>query len=319
MKKASSAYQISAGSYFFNSKLIMQTMQRRTCLNWLAAAATVPGITGISGLGLGHAWAADTPPHAPALLLAQVYRRGTPLADYWVSEKYDGVRGYWDGQRLRTRRGEVVHAPDWFTAGWPEMPLEGELWAGRGQFALAQSTARTQRPDDQAWRKLQFMAFDLPSHSGTFDERLSVLRTAVEQINHAWVQAVSQQRVSNHEELHGLLQRVVSEGGEGLMLHRGSSLYQSGRSDDLLKFKTHDDAEARVIAHLPGTGKYAGKVGALLVETPSGQRFKLGTGLKDSDRANPPPVGSWVTYRFRGAHNGGVPRFASYVRPHPDM
>ncbi len=53
------------------------------------------------------AWAAD----APALLLANVYRPGMPLADYWVSEKYDGVRGYWDGHTLRTRGGETGGGP----------------------------------------------------------------------------------------------------------------------------------------------------------------------------------------------------------------
>ena len=115
-------------------------------------------------------------------------------------------------------------------------------------------------------------------------------------------------------ELQALLQRTVRAGGEGLMLHKGSSLYRSGRSDDLIKLKTHEDTEALVVGHLPGKGKHAGRLGALLVEMPSGQRFRLGAGLTDADRADPPPIGSWVTYRFRGTHDGGLPRFASFVR-----
>lgn len=102
------------------------------------------------------------------------------------------------------------------------------------------------------------------------------------------------------------------------MLHRGASLYRSGRSDDLIKVKTHEDTEARVVAHLPGKGKHAGRMGALLVEMPNGQRFKLGAGFTDVQRTDPPPVGSWVTYRFRGTHDGGLPRFASFVRVRPD-
>ena len=89
--------------------------------------------------------------------------------------------------------------------------------------------------------------------------------------------------------------------------------------------KVHEDAEARVVAHVPGKGKYAGQVGALLVEMPgpspqsgqpshAGLRFKLGSGLRDRDRLNPPAVGSWVTYRFRGMHDSGLPRFATFVR-----
>ncbi len=74
-----------------------------------------------------------------------------------------------------------------------------------------------------------------------------------------------------------------------------------------------------MVGHLPGKGKHAGRLGALLVEMPTGQRFRLGAGLSDADRANPPPIGSWVTYRFRGTHEGGLPRFASFVRVRLDM
>ena len=280
-------------------------MHRRSCLALLAIAA-FPALPAL---------AAD----APALLLAQVYRPGLPLQDYWVSEKYDGVRGFWDGRTLRTRGGETVQAPAWFTAGWPEVPMDGELWAGRGRFSHAQSTTRQQQPGDVAWRQIRFMVFDLPGDKGTFDQRLPALSALVESLGQPWVQAVPQRRVANDAALQALLHRTVRAGGEGLMLHRGASLYRAGRSDDLIKVKTHEDTEARVVAHLPGKGRHAGRLGALLVETPSGQRFRLGAGFSDADRERPPPVGSWVTYRFRGTHNGGLPRFASFVRARADM
>jgi len=280
-------------------------MHRRSCLALLAIAA-FPALPAL---------AAD----APALLLAQVYRPGLPLQDYWVSEKYDGVRGFWDGRTLRTRGGETVQAPAWFTAGWPEVPMDGELWAGRGRFSHAQSTTRQQQPGDVAWRQMRFMVFDLPGDKGTFDQRLPALNALVESLGQPWVQAVPQRRVANDAALQALLHRTVRAGGEGLMLHRGASLYRAGRSDDLIKVKTHEDTEARVVAHLPGKGRHAGRLGALLVETPSGQRFRLGAGFSDADRESPPPVGSWVTYRFRGTHDGGLPRFASFVREREDM
>ena len=248
-----------------------------------------------------------------------MYRPGLPLADYWVSEKYDGVRGYWDGRTLRTRGGETVFAPHWFTAGWPETPMDGELWAGRGRFSQAQSTTRQQQAGDAAWRQIRFMVFDLPQHGGPFDARIDALNTLIGAIHQPWVQAVAQRKVLNDAALQALLQRTVRAGGEGLMLHRGSSVYQSGRSDDLIKLKTHDDTEARVVAHLPGKGKHAGRMGALLVEMPSGQRFRLGAGFSDAQRETPPPVGSWVTYRYRGLHDGGLPRFASFVRVRHDV
>lgn len=279
-------------------------LHRRRVFTLLALAAW-----GISVSGAATA-AAD----APALLLASVYRPGLDLQGYWVSEKYDGLRGYWDGQRLRTRGGEPITPPAWFTAGWPDTALDGELWAGRGRFAQAQSTVRQASAGDGAWRQMRFMVFDLPAHPGSFDERLPVLQAAVARIGQPWVLAVPQQRVASDAALQMLLQHTVRGGGEGLVLHRGASLYQAGRSDDLIKVKTHDDTEARVVAHLPGQGKHAGRLGALLVEMPTGQRFRLGTGLSDAERDAPPPIGSWVTYRFRGTHDSGLPRFASFVR-----
>lgn len=266
---------------------------------------------------------AQTSKGKPALMLSNVYRPGVVLKDYWVSEKYDGVRGFWDGEKLLSRGGERVMAPAWFTAGWPKTPMDGELWAGRGQFSKAVSTVRQQVPDDAAWRGMRFMVFDLPAQAGIFTDRIPPLNALIAQINQPWVVAVPQYRVADDAALQAQLKKTVKLGGEGLMLHRGDSLYKGLRSDDLLKVKLHDDAEARVVAHVPGKGKHAGRLGALLVEIPAeggkpAQRFKLGTGFSDAQRKNPPPVGALVTYRYRGLNESGIPRFASFMRVRED-
>ncbi len=255
----------------------------------------------------------------PPLMLANVYRDDIPLADYWVSEKLDGMRGYWDGTQLLTRGGKPVHAPSWFTAGWPAIPLDGELWAGRGRFAQAVSTIRHAEPDDAAWREIKFMLFDLPAHPGSFSERDAELGRIVAAINRPWVRHVEQFRVRNVAALRATLARVAKQGGEGLMLHRGSALYRAERNDDLLKLKPYLDAEARVVAHLPGQGKYAGMLGALEVETETGLRFRLGSGLSAAERRAPPPLGCWVTYRYNGVNaKTGIPRFARFLRIRSD-
>ena len=274
--------------------------------------------------GLSAALPAQAAGASPPLMLANVYHPGVALQDYWVSEKYDGVRGYWDGEKLLTRGGERIAAPDWFTAGWPKTPLDGELWAGRGQFAKAVSTVRQQTPDNAAWRTMRFMVFDLPAQGGPFTERIPAMNGLVSRIDQPWVHAVTQSKVSSHAALQRLLEKTVKDGGEGLMLHRGASLYKGQRSDDLLKVKTYEDTEARVIAHIRGKGKYAGKLGALLVEMPAAdgkpaQRFKLGTGFTDAQRQSPPAIGALVTYRFRGLNDSGIPRFASFMRVREDQ
>ena len=251
---------------------------------------------------------------APPLLLANVYREDVALDRYWVSEKLDGVRAYWDGERLRSRKGNPINAPPWFVAHFPRVPLDGELWMGRGAFERLSGAVRRQRPDDAQWREIRFMVFDLPSSPATFDRRLQRLRKMFETVASPYVALVEQFRVSGRAELMERLERVVAGGGEGLMLHKGSSLYAAGRSDDLLKLKKHEDAEAVVIGHLPGKGRLTGLLGALLVETPEGLRFRLGTGFSDEERRNPPPLGATVTYRHHGRTRNGVPRFASFLR-----
>ena len=255
---------------------------------------------------------------APALMLADVYRRGMPLDGYWISEKYDGVRGYWDGKQLWTRGGTLVMAPAWFTAPLPASPMDGELWAGRGRFELATSTVRSQTPNDAAWREIRFMVFDLPAQPGEFDTRLAALRKLLPITSAPWVVPVAQQRATTHDALQALLNKTVKLGGEGLMLHRGSAPYRGERNADLLKFKPYDDAEARVVGHTPGQGKHAGRLGALIVETPQGQRFKLGGGFSDAQRRDPPAVGTWVTYRYNGTNPSGLPRFARFMRARAD-
>lgn len=253
----------------------------------------------------------------PSLMLANVYEQQVEVADYWVSEKLDGVRGYWDGERLLTRGGNVVNAPDWFTAGWPTVALDGELWLGRGRFAETSGVVRTDVPVDAEWREMHFMVFDLPAHAGPFTQRLHALRALLVQVDIDWLQPIRQFRVASHAALQRKLAAIVAAGGEGLMLHRGDSLYQPGRSDNLLKFKPYNDAEAQVMAYFPGEGKYDGMMGSMLVERPDGLRFKLGTGFTDAQRADPPAIGSWVTYRYSGYTKNGIPRFARFLRVRP--
>jgi DNA ligase len=253
------------------------------------------------------------------VMLANLYHSGVALGDYWVSEKYDGVRGYWDGEKLLTRSGTVIHPPAWFTAHWPKTPMDGELWAGRGQFDMASATIRQQPADDDAWRHIQYMVFDVPGQPGSFDERLPALKRLIAELNVPWVRAVRQYKVADEAELQRQLDDVVQGDGEGLVLHRGASRYHAGRSEDMLKFKPFDDAEARVIEQVPGKGKYTGMMGALLVEMPNGTRFRIGTGFSDAQRRNPPPVGSVVTYRYQGMTSGGKPRFARFMHIRDDM
>lgn len=264
--------------------------------------------------------AAPTPPHraeappTPAPMLALRYEASIDPAAYWVSEKLDGVRALWDGHRLCFRSGREILAPDWFLAALPPTPLDGELWLGRQRFDELSGLIRREDPQDPAWREVRYMLFDQPVAGSDFTTRLQGLHDIVAAAQVPWLQVVAQQRVPDRTSLQQLLEETVAGGGEGLMLHRADARWQSGRSSALLKLTPWLDAEARVLGYLPGKGRLQGKVGALLVEADDGRRFRIGSGLTDALRANPPAIGALVTYRYRELTPAGLPRFPRFAR-----
>ncbi len=248
------------------------------------------------------------------LVLAQDAPADIDPAGYLVSEKYDGVRAFWDGQRLRFRSGLTVPAPAWFLASLPATPLDGELWLGRGQFDALSATVRRHAPDDAEWRRVRYMVFELPDAPGPFLQRAQQLHALVRQ--HAWpaLSAAPQVSFADRTAVRKRLDEVVQAGGEGLVLHQANAPYVTGRSAFVLKLKPVLDAEAVVIAHQAGQGKHAGRLGALKVRTTDGITFFIGTGFTDAQRDKPPAIGTEVTFTYRGLTPAGVPRFASFLR-----
>ncbi len=251
---------------------------------------------------------------ASAPILAEVYDESVDPADYWISEKLDGVRALWDGKSLTFRSGNPVNAPDWFTRDLPKQPLDGELWLGRGSFERLSGIVRKTIPVDAEWREVRYMLFELPGAPGSFTERKDALKRLVEAAGLPWLHTVEQYRVADRKALKARLDAVVALGGEGLMLHRADDSPASATAGELLKLKPYLDADARVVAHLPGKGRHTGRLGALLVAAPDGRRFRIGGGFSDAQRDTPPPVGGTVIYRYRGLTRNGLPRFPVFLR-----
>ncbi len=263
------------------------------------SALSVPGLAG---------------PPTPPVTLAKVFNETIDVNQYWVSEKLDGVRAYWNGKQLLSRRGNPFAAPDWFTRGFPEQALDGELWTGRGQFQYLMGIVTDRTGDGTGWKQVNYYVFDLPSHAGSYSQRLAALQKLQSQTKQPFFKVVEQFRVQTIQELMQKLDRVTSAGGEGLMLQRADTRHVAGRSNNLLKLKRYQDAEASVIRHLPGKGKYKGMMGALLVKDSNGLQFRIGSGFNDIERLNPPPIGSLITYKYYGKTRRGIPRFASFMR-----
>lgn len=115
---------------------------------------------------------------------------------WYLSEKLDGIRVFWDGGVSRgelkasipwantakddryqqqqkatglwTRLGNVIHAPSWFLDQLPCMTLDGELYSDRKSWQTIASTVKTLVPDDLAWESIRLHAFDIPPVSQVF-------------------------------------------------------------------------------------------------------------------------------------------------------
>lgn len=268
--------------------------------NWLVISLFIPLMTNANVVSLQKGINFQTPDN---------------ITEYFVSEKLDGVRAYWDGNNLVTRSGKKIHVPQWFVSKWPETPLDGELWSKRGDFQnIVSCIRRLPKNQQDCWQNIRFHVFDLPAEQDRFEQRFNKYNKLIQQIDSPTLIAIPQSRVGNIRQLNALLQQIVTNGAEGLMLHHQDAYYQNGRNAKLMKYKQYFDAEAQVVKHIAGKGKYTGKMGAILVQLPDGQQFKIGTGFSDHERNNPPPVGSIVTYRYIGKTDRGIPKFASYLR-----
>lgn len=245
---------------------------------------------------------------AAPVLLAETWDGAIDPAGWWMSEKLDGLRAYWDGKQFWSRLGNAFHVPDYFIEGLPNHPLDGELFLARKSFQKTTAIVRRQDKTD-LWKQIKFLIFDAPGHGGEFEDRLALLkkikaRTYAEVHPHTLCKSI--------DHLKEELARIEALGGEGLMLRQPKSLYVAGRSSTLLKVKSFKDDEAVVIAHQPGAGRHKGRLGALLVRLSNGIEFSIGTGFSDKQRESPPAIGTTVRFRYQELSDGGVPRFPSF-------
>ncbi|MHB1425998.1 MAG: DNA ligase [Gemmataceae bacterium] len=254
----------------------------------------------------------------PPLLLAERWDNQADLSGWWMSEKLDGVRAYWDGKQFLSRLGNLYHAPDWFVEGLPEVPLDGELWIDRKMFQRTVSIVRRQDKTD-LWRQVRYVVFDAPAHGGSFEERRAFVQNLLAERVPPFATAHPHEMCHSLDHLHEQLARVEALGGEGLMLRQPGSKYTVGRSATLLKVKNFLDAEGRVVGHKAGAGRHKGRLGALQVELADGTRVDVGTGFSDAERDNPSPIDSIIAFRYQELSEGGVPRFPSYVGMRDDV
>ena len=264
------------------------------------------------------AWLLLSAVHAqkPEVFLLKTYDGTQDVVGWVMSEKLDGVRGIWDGERLLSRGGNELRAPKWFTRDFPPFALDGELWTRRGDFENIVSIVRRKNPD-QRWARVRYHIFEVPHQAGGLPERLAVLADYLRQHPNDHLQIIRQIKVSDADQLRAFLAQVNAGGGEGVVVRDPALPYRTGRLSSALKVKNYLDTECVVQKILPGKGKYTGKMGALQCRMMDGKLIKIGSGFTDQIRAQPPALGSVITFKYYGLTKKGNPRFPVYLRRRP--
>ena len=281
---------------------------------------------------LNNAASADTAKKDKFELLKLSEYKGQNVGGWLASEKLDGVRAYWDGRNLLSRNGKILAAPEAWSAHFPPFALDGELYTARGEFEKIQSIVMDKTPSVTAWSEVKFYVFDVPEAGGGLLERLSELEKFILQNPQSGqnLKIIKQVKVKDNAEFEAFAEAIIANGGEGAVVREPNAPYEQKRSKNALKYKKFKDAECEVTAINAGTGKYAGLMGSVTCKSlgaagstqdkqiPHGVKFKVGSGFSDRNRANPPKIGSIITYKYQNLTAKGVPRFPVFLRVRED-
>lgn len=255
-----------------------------------------------------------------------------PPTGWWVSEKLDGIRAIWDGEKFLSRNSQsglgskvFSYVPQFIIDSMPGgVALDGEIWLGRNKFNEMSSISNwipgkkfKQSEIDDKWREIKYKIFDIPNSTEPYEERMKILdKIILNGLNCCRIknlkcilEKVEITKVESPEHLQEIYRTLTSDGAEGVMLRAPNSPYELKRSKYLLKFKIKDDAEGVVLERLPGTGRLSGMLGSLKTElikdsVRTGIITNVGTGFNDEERTNDPsspnfiPVGSLISFSY---------------------
>jgi len=235
----------------------------------------------------------------PDLFLLKTYNDKLSVVGWVMSEKLDGIRGFWDGEKLISRGGGVLNPPESWTVNFPNFAIDGELWTKRADFEGVSSIVRRKNPDSR-WQKVSFNIFEVPNQQGGILQRLKVLQDYLQQHPSKTLKIIKQIPVKSTQHLNVFLDKIIKKKGEGIVVRDPKTHYQTGRLSSALKVKKYQDDECVVLEILPGKGKYTNKMGALKCQTKAGKIFKVGSGFTDAQRQNPPKIGSEITFKYYG-------------------
>eukprot|EP00026_Physarum_polycephalum_P013932 Phypoly_transcript_14393.p1 GENE.Phypoly_transcript_14393~~Phypoly_transcript_14393.p1 ORF type:complete len:318 (+),score=42.03 Phypoly_transcript_14393:113-955(+) len=233
----------------------------------------------------------------------------TSGADWWLGEKYDGVRFCWNpiARRAYSRNGKRVLLRSAIKTHLPSSFVEGEVWFGRGNFSYLY-TLIAGSLDIVHWQFLRFVFFDMPyrdMEDARFEERYEHLLGCIKGEFNIVAPRVM---CTNNDQLSDFVKSIIEKSGEGVILRKQGSVYERGRSPSLLKLKTaQGDKEGIVVAISPTS---------VTLKIPSGSTFDVPS---TDVQISPPSIGDIVTFVYDAQSRRDVPQGPKIVRLRTDI
>ena len=253
---------------------------------------------------------------APNLFLLKTYKDDLNVTGWIMSEKLDGVRAFWDGQKLISRSGKIFTPPTSFIRGFPPFALDGELWSKRDDFEHIVSIVNTQ-DSSQGWDELTYNVFELPEQEGGFFERLAVLEDYLSDHKADKLRVLKQTRIHDRGELKRYFDRLIGLGAEGVVVRDPHQKYYTGRRRSSVKYKSFFDDECRLLSITEGKGKFSGQMGVMECDY-WGKLIKIGSGFTNEQRMHPPKIGSVISFKYYGLTKLGNPKYPVFLRVRSD-
>ena len=242
-------------------------------------------------------------------MLAKSYPGGvTTVKQYYIQEKLNGNRciayhedGYWHFMS-RSQKPMKLHFNmvgfDMTRVYDGEVMTRGKM--GNRDFSRTSGIINSMRGDKS---ELMYFVYDILDDQMPYKERRNELLQLKDKIHPSVVILKVLDKITvypNPEynyKLDEWLDKIVSRGGEGVMLRDPDAPYHHSKNSGdrkpyLIKYKKTKTCDLRIVGWNPGKGKYEGMIGSFICETDDGQVSVNVAGIDDSVRTSDPKT--WI-------------------------
>lgn len=246
-----------------------------------------------------------------------------------VQPKLDGVRclAMWEDDKilLLSRAGKPYRLPhlEKYLEGFlpKDTILDGEIYIHG--LSCQQITHLVKNVKDKAREKLEYWVYDCPTYKGWSNEAMSTRMNCIKLLedsrvfdgkNRLPVQFVDTQEAKDVAQVLKLEQDLVAKGFEGAIVRQHAGLYKWGhKSSDLLKVKSFQDKEFKVVDVLEGEGKFTG-CAIFVCDQGNGKTFKVSPKVTQEEKKQmykdrKKYIGQMYTVKFFDYTDDGTPRF----------